>query len=332
MSQAFRQTACRPGMRRIVLGALCALALAPAAHAAEFASQPVRLVVGTAAGGAVDTYARVVAEALSREIGQTVLVENKSGANGNIAAQYVIQQPADGNTLWIGTQAMVEINPVAFKQMPWKAEDFVPIIKGVEAPLVLATHPSVPARSLQELIGWARAHPGTGYASFSPGTPSQFLGYQLSESNQLDMVHVPYRGSAPQVADMVGGHALVGFTQIQTSLPLIQDGKLNAIATTSAQRSRFLPDTPTLDELGMPELQTTVWFGVMAPARIPADTRERLEQALVAVHRDPVVIKRLEDTGYDVSGQTGEPFAQAVADSRQRWAGLVKATGFAPED
>jgi len=319
-------------LRRALVVAALSLTATAGAQAAEFASQPVRLVVGTPAGGAVDTYARITAEALSRQIGQTVLVENKSGANGNIAANYVLQQPADGNTLWIGTQAMVEINPVAFAQMPWQASDFVPIIKGVEAPLVLAVHPSVPAKSLDELSAWAKANPGSGYASFSPGTPSQFLGFQLSEQRGLGMVHIPYRGSAPQVADMMGGHAPLGFTQLQSSLPLIQDGKLRAIVTTGAQRSRQLPDTPTLHELGMPEYDTTVWFGVMAPARTPKPALEALTQALVAVHADPAVRKRLEDSGYDVSGQTGEPFAKAIEASRERWAGLVKATGFTPEN
>ncbi len=308
--------------------ALAAAALSAPALAADFPAKPLNIVVGTPPGGAVDTYARIVADGVSQELGETAVVENRSGANGNIAAQAVLQQPADGHTLWVGTQAMVEINPAAFQQLPWAPEDFTPIIRGIQAPLVLVAHPSVPADTLDELLAWLKENPGTGYASFSPGTPSHFLGYQFSETQDLDMVHVPYRGSAPQVTDLVGGHTLLGFSQIQTSLPMIQEGKLKPIVTTGPERSRYLPDTPTLQELGYPELNTTIWFGMMVNSDTPDEVKQRLTEVMAKVHGDPAIQEKLEAAGYDVSGETGASFAQSIEQGRQRWAELVEASGF----
>src|SRR5690606_35762595 len=167
-----------------------------------------------------------------------------------------------------------------------------------------------------------------GYASFSPGTPSHFLGYQLADHYKLDMIHIPYRGSAPQTADLVAGHSVVGFSQIQTTLPMLQDNRLKAIATTGAERSRFLPDVPTLQELGLPEMNTSIWFGIMAPAKTPPEVVESLTQAFVKVHQDPAIREALETAGYDVSGETGASFADSIKQSRERWAKLVEASGF----
>ncbi|MBU4612137.1 tripartite tricarboxylate transporter substrate binding protein [Achromobacter sp. GG226] len=307
--------------------AICAVA-APSAHA-QSDSQPVRLIVGSAAGSAPDMFARLLAEGMSGRLGQTVLVENRSGANGNIAAQAVLQQAADGNTLWVGTQSMVEINPSAFQQMPWKPEDFTPIIKAVEAPLVLAAHPSVPATDFKSLISWLESRKGSvSYASFSPGTPSHFLGHQLSDRFKLDLVHIPYRGSAPQVTDLMGGHALIGFTQLQSALPAVQGNRLKAFATTGATRTRQMPDVPTLHELGLPEFDTTIWFGLLAPAKTPVARIDAVRDAAAQALADPDMRSKLEEAGFDVSGQTGEPFVRSIEQQRTRWAALVKATGF----
>src|SRR5690606_11797942 len=203
-------------------------------------------------------------------LGQTVLIENRTGGNGNVAARASLQEPVDGNTLWVALQSTVEINPSAFDTMPWQPEDFTPIIRGVEAPLVLVVHKSVPANNFKELVAWLKENRGNvEYASFSPGTPSHFLGYQLSEHFDLDMVHVPYRGSAPQITDLMGGHAKVGFAQMLNSLPALESNNLKAIATTGSKRSRHLPDVPTLNELGLPEMDTSIWFGLFAPSAAP---------------------------------------------------------------
>lgn len=327
MNHSNRRAAC-------LVAAFLALGLtASGALAQAWPAKPVTLVVGTPAGGAVDAYARAFAEQLGKQTGGTFLIENKPGANGNISAEAVLHAPADGATLWIGTQSMVTINPSAYAKLRWKPSDFKPIVKGVEAPLVLVVHPSVPARTLQELASWAKANPQkAAYASFSPGTPSQFLGFQLNELLKLDMVHIPYKGSAPQVTDLVGGQVLLGFTQIQTSIQHIKAGKLHAIAVTSAQRSRFLPQVPTLHELGYPALDTTIWFGLFAPAATPAPLLDAIGAAAVKAQADAGYRAKLEQQGFDVPTESGAAFAASIAQESARWAKLVKATGFKAND
>jgi tripartite-type tricarboxylate transporter receptor subunit TctC len=313
--------------------ALAGALATPLAHAQAWPTKPVTLIVGTPAGGAIDAYARALAEQLGRQTGGTFLVDYKPGANGNISAEYVLRAPADGHTLWIGTHGMVTINPAAYPQLRWKQADFRPINKGVEAPLVLVAHPSVPARTLPELAKWATANPGkAAYASFSPGTPSQFLGFQLNEKLKLDMVHVPYKGSAPQVNDLLAGQVPLGFTQLQTSLPHIPGGKLHAIAVTSEQRSRFLPQVPTLAELGYKDLSTTIWFGLLAPAATPKPVLDAILAAATKAQADPAYRTKLEAQGFDLPNESGDAFAASIAAETARWTQVVKATGFKAND
>jgi tripartite-type tricarboxylate transporter receptor subunit TctC len=289
----------------------------------------VKLIVGVPPGGALDPFARVLADQLAKVTGGTFIVENKAGANGNLSAEAVLQAPADGHTLWIGTQSMVTINPAAFAKLRWKASDFKPILKGVEAPLVLVTHPSVPARNLQELAAWI-ANPANkaAYASFSPGTPSHFLGHQLNERLKAAMVHVPYKGSAPQTTDLLGGQVPLGFTQLASAVPHIKEGKLNAIAVTGLKRSRFLPDVPTLAELKHEDLSTTIWFGLFAPAGVPAATLEAIRTAATKAQADAGYRQRLEALNFDLPTDDVAAFEKTIAAETARWAALVKATGF----
>jgi tripartite-type tricarboxylate transporter receptor subunit TctC len=293
---------------------------------------PIRFVVGAPAGGAIDPYARLIAEHMQKTLGQTIIVENKPGANGNISAQWVVDQPADGRIVWVGTQAMTEINPSAYRDLKWKIDDFVPLIKGVESAPVLVTHPSVPVKTLDELAAWVKKNPGKlSYASWSPGTPSAFLGYQLNETFGLDLTHVPYRGSAPQTSDLVAGHALLGFGQMQSTLPHIRAGKLRAIATTGSNRSPHHPDVPTFAELGHPEFTATVWFGLLVKAGTQQPAIDRLLAAAKAAHADPKVGETLEKQGFDISGQSGAEFAAAIRTQMARWGRIIQATGFKAE-
>jgi tripartite-type tricarboxylate transporter receptor subunit TctC len=314
----------------LALVAMCALQ--PAA-AQTWPAKPVSLLVGVPAGGALDPFARTLADQLARQTGTPFVVDNKPGANGNLSAEAALAAPADGHVLWIGTQSMVTINPAAFAQLRWKASDFKPVIKGVEAPLVLVTHPSVPAKNLAELKQWI-ANPANkaAYASFSPGTPSHFLGYQLNEMLKAGMVHVPYKGSAPQVTDLLGGQVPLGFTQLASAVPHIKAGKLNAIAVTSTQRSRFLPQVPTLAELGHPELSTTIWFGLFAPASTPPAVLESIRAAASKAQADPGYRAKLEALSLDVSDESVAAFENTIATETARWSALVKATGFKATD
>jgi tripartite-type tricarboxylate transporter receptor subunit TctC len=303
--------------------------LATQAPAQTLATGTIRFVVGAPAGGAIDPYARLIAEHMAKTLGRTIIVENKPGANGNISAHFVVDAPADGSLVWVGTQAMTEINPSAYSNLRWGIDDFIPIIKGVESGPVLVTHPSVPVKSLAELVAWVKQNPDKrSYASWSPGTPSAFLGYQLSEKFKLDLTHVPYRGSAPQTTDLVAGHQLLGFGQMQSTLPHIRAGKLNAIAQTSPKRTRFLPDTPTFAELGYPDFTATVWFGLLVKAGTPPDVVKQFTDAAKAAHADADVKAKLETQGFDVSGLSGPEFAAGIKAQIARWKRLVEASGF----
>ena len=261
------------------------------------------------------------------------MVDNRAGASGNISAEYVLKAPADGHTLWITTHAMFTINPSVYPALRWKPSDFKPIAKGVESPLLLSVHPSVPARTLPDLVTWLTANPSKAtYASFSPGTPSHFLGFQLNERLKLNMVHVPYKGSAPQLNDLMGGQVLLGFTQMQGASQQVQAGKLHAVAVTSNERSRHLPNVPTLAELGYRDLSLQVWFGLVAPAATPQPVIDTLTAAVMKVQNDPEYRAKLEAQGFDVPRESGSAFANTIASDTARWAKVVQATGFKATD
>ena len=303
------------------------------AWAQTWPTKPVTLVVGTPAGGAIDAYARNLADHLSRQTGGTFLVDNRAGAGGNISAEYVLKAPADGHTLWVTTHAMFTINPSVYPSLRWKQSEFKPIAKGVESPLLLSIHPSLPARNLTELANWLNANPSKAvYASFSPGTPSHFLGFQLNERLKLNMVHVPYKGSAPQLNDLLAGQVLLGFTQMQGATQQIQSGKLNALAITSTERSKHLPQVPTLAELGYRDLSLQVWFGLVAPGGTPQPVVETITTAVMKVQNDQEYRAKLEAQGFDVPRESGATFAATIANDTARWAKVVQATGFKAND
>jgi tripartite-type tricarboxylate transporter receptor subunit TctC len=330
--QAHRTPPRTGGITRRRLCAAAGLAGAVAAvpsFAQAWPSQTVRLLVGVPPGGALDPFARVLAEQMAKLTGGNFIVENKAGANGNLSAEAVLAAPADGHTLWIGTQSMVTINPAAFDKLRWKASDFKPVLKGVEAPLVLVAHPSVPARDFQALTRWI-ADPASraAYASFSPGTPSHFLGHQLNERLKANMVHVPYKGSAPQTTDLLGGQVPMGFTQLASAVPHLKEGKLRAFAVTGPKRSRFLPDVPTLAELGHPDLTTTIWFGLFAPADTPPATLQAIRAVAAQAQADAGYRERIEALNFDLPTEDVPAFEKTIAAETARWAELVKATGF----
>ncbi len=292
-------------------------------------SRSIRVIIGTSPGAATDPYARLIADHMAKTLRRSVIIEHKPGGSMNIAAEFVAGAPADGNLILIGTQSAAEINPSSYSNLKWTIDDFIPLIRGVTAPLVLVTNPGVPAKTLAELVAWVRNNPGKlSYSSYTAGTPSHFLGFQLNERFGLDLVHVPSRGSGAQATDLMAGHVLFGFAQMQPTLPLIQDGKLNVIAVTSKARSRFLPNAPTFEDRGYPEFTASIWFGLMIRAGTPPAVVESLLSAAKAAHADPAVKAKLEAQGFDVSGQSGAEFAADIKAQAERWARLVKASGF----
>jgi tripartite-type tricarboxylate transporter receptor subunit TctC len=318
----------------VVLTMAAGIAAAPAsAQTNVWPTKPVTLVVGTPAGGALDVYARTLADQLTKQTGGTFLVDNRAGAGGNLSAEHVLKSPADGHSIWVTTHAMFTINPSTYPALRWKQADFKPIAKGVESPLMLVVHPSVPARTLPELATWLSANPAkAAYASFSPGTPSHFLGFQLSERLKLNMVHIPYKGSAPQLNDLLGGQVLVGFTQMQGAVPQVQAGKLHAIAVTSFERSRHLPQVPTFSELGHRDLSLQVWFGLAAHAATPRAVMDAITAAVVKSQGEMEFRAKLEAQGFDVPRESGAAFEATILNDTARWARVVQATGFKAND
>jgi tripartite-type tricarboxylate transporter receptor subunit TctC len=308
------------------------MAVALAAPALAEGIGPIRLAIGAPAGGSIDTYARIIAEHMSSTLGRPVINEIKSGANGNIAAQWVLDGPADGSQAWVGAQSMLEINPSTYKNLRWKRSDFIPIIKGIETPLVLVAHPSVPAKTFDEWVAYAKANRGKlSYANYGPGTISHFLGYQLNERFGLELTQVPYRGNATQMVDLLAGHALFGFTQLQSAAEPSRSGLLRALVSSGPKRSALLPDVPTLAELGHADLTATAWFGLLLKAGTPADVVQRFEAAAIAAHADPAIQVKLAAQGFDVSGQTGAAFRDSIEEQFVRWAKIVQATGFSAD-
>ena len=227
-----------PQALRVGTAALCLSMAALGVQAFAQGSGPIRLAVGAPAGGSIDTYARIIAGHMGGTLGRPVIIEIKSGANGNIAAQWVLDGPADGSQMWVGAQSMLEINPSTYKNLRWKRSDFIPVIKGIETPLVLVAHPSVPAKTFEEWVAYAKANPGKlTYANYGPGTISHFLGYQLNERFDLALTQVPYRGNAPQMVDLLAGHAMFGFTQLQSAVEPSRSGLLRALVSSGAMRS-----------------------------------------------------------------------------------------------
>lgn len=304
------------------------------AAAQNWPSKPVTVIVPSTPGGAIDSYARTVGEQMARQIKQPVVVDNRAGGGGGlIAADAAVRAAPDGHTLFVGTAAILTINPSAYKKLPYAVDDFSYICKGVEFPLVLVSHPSVGAQDVASLAAWLKKNPDkASYASYQPGTPSHFLGHQLGERLGIPLTHIPYKGSAPQVNDLLGGTVQFGFTQLATALPHIQSGRLVALATTGPSRIETLPQTRTLSEQGLGELTTTAWFGLVAPKGTPPAVQEALIQAHKAAMQVTEVKSRLAAQAMYPSSACGSEFRQQVAAEGARWAQVVKATGFSASE
>ena len=317
---------------RLKAAVLAALLAASCGEASAQSQGPIRLVVGAAAGGSIDVYSRIIAEHMTATLGRPVIIEIKAGANGNIAAQYVADGPADGTLVWVGAQSMLEINPTAYKNLRWKQADFIPVIKGIETPLVLVAHPSIPAKTFDEWVAYAKANRGKlSYANYGPGTISHFLGYQVNERFGLELTQVPYKGNAPQMVDLLAGHALFGFTQLQSAAQPSLSGLLRALVSSGERRAPLLPDVPTFADVGHGDLAATAWFGLLLKAGAPEDVVMRFETAAKAAHADPTVQARLAAQGFQVNGLTGAAFRASIAAQTERWAKIVRATGFSAD-
>jgi len=288
-------------------------------------------MVSFAAGGPTDQVARVMSAKLTELLGQTFLVENKTGAGGNIGAAEVAKAPPDGYTLLMATVSTHAINPGLYRNMPYDpVKDFAPVGQVGVTPCVLAVHPSLPVTDVKELIALLKANPGKySYGSSGMGSILHLCGEQFkSSAGGLQAVHVPYRGSAPMIADLIGGQISFAFDALPTVLPQVQAGKIRAIGGGMASRARAMPDSPTLQEQGVPGFECYTWNAILAPARTPQPIVRQLSTAINKALEDPAILKRLQDAGVDPTpGSTPEKLAGFIKAELAKWAPIIRASG-----
>jgi tripartite-type tricarboxylate transporter receptor subunit TctC len=320
--------------RRLTLGALALAAAAAAAPLAAAAAQaypnkPITVIVPFAAGGTTDILARVVGQALTKELGQTVIVDNRAGAGGNIGAALAAKSPADGYTLFMGTVGTHAINQSLYRKMPFDPiKDFAPLTRVAMVPNLLVANPAKPFKNVKELIAYARANPGrVNFGSSGSGSSIHLSGELFNSLAKVDMVHVPYKGSAPAVTDLVGGNIDIMFDNMPSAIQHVRSGRLRALAVTTAKRSPELPDVPTIAEAGVPGYEATSWFGMFAPASTPATIVTRLNGALVKVLADPEVKKKLAEQGAEAYSEKPDQFAAFIRTETAKWTKVVQASG-----
>ena len=313
----------------LLLHALLAVAVAPAWAQGTYPTKPVRVVVPFPAAGTTDILARAAAQKLSETWGQQVIVDNRPGAGGNIGSELVAKSAPDGYTLLMGTVGTHAINPSLYPKMPYDhVKDFVPVILVAGVPNVLVVHPSLPVNSVQELIAYAKANPGKlNFASSGSGTSIHLSGELFKVMTGVQMTHIPYKGSAPALTDLMGGQVQMMFDNLPSSLAFIKAGKLRALAVTSAQRSPALPDVPTVAESGVPGFEASSWFGLLAPAGTPRDIVAKINADTAKWLSSPDAKEKLAAQGAAAAGGSPEDFAKHIQAETAKWARVVKESG-----
>lgn len=308
--------------------ALAAAALCGPAQAQGYPSKPVNIVVPFAPGGATDIMTRLLAERLSKRLGQPVIVENKPGAGTMIASEYVAKAPADGHTVLMAASSL-GIAPSLYSKVNYDpVKSFAPISLVASVVHVLEVHPSVPVKSVGELITWLKANPGkANYGSVGAGTSTHLESELFNTMAGVKMVHVPYKGSAPALTDLVGGSLQVMFDAWASSGPFVKDGKTRLLAVTTAQRSRILPDVPTVAESGLPGYEAMPWLGLLAPAGTPDAVVRKFHDELIEVLKEQPVQEKFHSLGLDIIGNTPQEFAEFIRKDITKWAKVIQETG-----
>ncbi len=317
-----------------LLFAACA-AFNPAAQAQAYPNKQIHLIVAYPAGGGLDLVARVVAQRLSEAFNQQVVVENRAGASGSIGADAVARAAPDGYTLLMASPAEVVVGPAAGQKTPYNPEtDLVPVALAGETPLVLVVHPSVPARNLAEFAAYAKSQPGKlSYGTPGNGSSMQFAGESFKAGTGAFIVHIPYRGAAPAINDLLGNQVSMAIVGMPPVVGHAKAGKLKVLAVTTQKRSPLMPDVPAVAELkGMADYQFTNWMGVFAPAKTPAAIVERLGAEIARMMQESATRKRLLDAGVEPLGLQGSEFAAFLKSERQRYAQVAKERGIRFQD
>ena len=320
-----------PGSRAAALiacGIAAAAMFTSGAIAQSYPVKPIRLVVPYAPGGGVDIIARATAQELTKRVGQQIIVDNRTGAGGNVGSDTVAKAPPDGYTLLMASPANT-INPSLYTNMPYDpSRDLIPIALIGSVPSVLVASPSLPVQDIKQLIALAKAKPGAlTYGSGGSGSTEHLAGEMFKSFAGIDLLHVPYKGGAQVMIDLMGGHVALMFSNQLGVLPHIKTAKLKALGVASAERSTALPEVPTFAEAGFPDFKVSVWWGVMGPAGMPKEIVSQLNREIVAGLSSPEMKERLQTMSAQPIGGTPEQFAAFFAAETKRWAPIVKASG-----
>jgi len=313
-------------------GAAALAAVARIARAQTYPARPVRVIVPFAPGGTVDVFARVTAQKLGEQLGKQFYVENIAGATGNIGVGQAAKAPPDGHTLLFAFSSYV-VNPSLFARVPYDpAKDFEPVTLAVASPHVLTVNPSVPAKSVTELVALIRANPGKySFASGGTGTQAHLLGEQFRLSLGLDLVHVPFNGAGPAIASVVAGHAPIGFSTLASAAAQITDGQVRALAVASKARSQLLPALATMAEAGYPNIEGDGWVGVLVPAGTPKEIIVLLHREIAAIIAMADMKARLPTLGFEPVASTPEQFAERIKIELETWARVIRAANIKAE-
>ncbi|HWI14259.1 MAG TPA: tripartite tricarboxylate transporter substrate binding protein [Burkholderiales bacterium] len=316
-------------MKRMILlsAAVASLAVTPA-YGQDYPNKPVRIIVAVPPGGPADTLTRLVSPELTKALGQTFVADNRSGANGNIAYEMAARATPDGYTI-VSVAAGVAINPSLYRKVQYDPiRDFAPITLGITVPNILVVHPSVPVKSVKELIAYAKAQNGKlAFASAGNGTSGHLALELFRDSAGIDFVHVPYKGGGPALAEVIAGQVQALFSIALTAIPQVKAGKVRALAISSANRSAVAPDLPTVAESGIPGFEVIGWFGWLAPAKTPQAIVTRLNRELVRILEDKAMHDRLVGLGSDPAPTTPQQFAAFIRKEHDKWARLIRQAG-----
>ena len=315
--------------KKLTLGvAMAAVVLCNSAWAQDFPTRPVTIVVPFSPGGAADIMSRLLAERLNKRLGQTFLVENRPGAGTMIASEYVAKAPADGYTLLLAASSL-GIAPSLYKKVNYDPiKDFAPVTQIASVVHVLVVHPTMPVKSVGELITWLKVNPTkANYGSVGAGTSTHLEAELFNSVAGVKMEHIPYKGSAPALTDMIGGQLQVMFDAYASSGPFIKDGKVRLLAVTTAQRSKSLPDTPTVAESGLPGYEAMPWLGLVAPAGTPASVVNKLYAEVNEVLKEPAVQEKFRSLGLDIIGSKPQEFKTFLRSDIVKWAKVIKDSG-----
>jgi tripartite-type tricarboxylate transporter receptor subunit TctC len=307
--------------------------LAGTAHAQTYPSKPIRFVITYPTGGGSDFTVRPIAQKLFERWGQPVFVDSRPGGSAMIGTDYVAKSAADGYTLMLSASSEVSMNVVLFKKMPYDpVRDLQPLTLVGTAPPILLAHPSLPVKSVKELVALAKSKPGAlSYGSIGTGTPQHFAGELMKTTFHIDMVHVPYKGAAPALIDVVGGHVPLALTAPTVAVPHVKAGRLRALAVTSEKRTGALPDVPTIAESGAPGFDIVQWYAIWMPAKPPKDVFEKIQGELVRIVQAPEYRKQQLDVATDVVGSSAEMLAGFQKAQIEKYRKIATAANITPE-